>query len=299
MRTGTRPAHMPRSLGRRFGLVASLVVWAFFSVGVPAIAQEDGNQAGLLVQFGDGSLYTACVDLGPGGQATGEEVLRVSGLTAVVDYGSGFGGGTVCKIEDVGCDFPAEQCFCSCTMKPGDTCIYWSYFHLVDGQWRYSPQGASRHVVKPGDVEGWAWGLGSSGSAVAPPALPFEQICPPASAEPAPPQTLATSTPTVEPLRPSATGAAALTPSPSPSAAPILEVTSPATQRPTPTSTLTTAASELEDEPLSTTEAEASNVASSVLRVEDQGASGSSVNYIIFGVLVVLLGGGLIFLRFR
>jgi hypothetical protein len=75
----------------------------------------------------------------------------------------------------------------------------------------------------------------------------------------------------------------------------MLEATSAATQTPMSTTT----ASGLEEEPPATTENEALNVASPVKRAEDQGTPDSSVNYVIFGVLVVLLVGGLIFLRIR
>jgi hypothetical protein len=147
----------------------------------PADAQQGGNQAGLVVQFGDGSVYTACVDLGSDGEASGEELLRGAGLATVIDYNSGFGGGTVCKIDNQGCNFPGEACFCQCTMKPGDPCIYWTYFHQVDGQWRYSNLGVSISAIKTGDVQGWVWGPGSAGAGVQPPFITFEQICSDAS----------------------------------------------------------------------------------------------------------------------
>ncbi len=172
-------------------LAASILIW--LTPTRAALAQDDPHQAGLVVQFGDGTLYTACVDLGPDGQATGEQVLRASGLETIIDYNSGFGGGAVCQIGDQGCNFPAEKCFCQCTLKPGDPCVYWTYFFQRDGEWRYSVEGASRRVVHPGDVEGWAWGLGAVDSGAQPPLIPFEQLCGP---PPTPPSPSPTPTPT-------------------------------------------------------------------------------------------------------
>jgi hypothetical protein len=291
-----QPIRMVRSIGQFIGLVASVGILAFFGAGDVSLAQDDGNRAGLVVQFGDGSLFTACVELGPAGTATGEEVLQSSGLTALIDYGSGYSGGTVCKIEGEGCDFPAENCFCQCTMKPGDPCIYWSYFHLVDGQWRYSPQGASMYEVAPGDVEGWAWGLGSSGTGVAPPVIPFEEICYPA------PEVTETYTPTAQ--APTAAGASSepaatetLTPtsSSSPPGAERAESTKPAA--PTPTSGQTAAGGE--EASTTPVDTEAPTAVSSEQSAASDDASSNSFGYIVFGVLAVALVAGLIFVRAR
>ena len=226
----TQSAPRISSFGRLIGLAASVILLVLLGLISPAKAQEDGNQAGLVVQFGDGSLHTTCVDLGPDGQITGEEMLRASGYAALIDYGSGFGGGTVCKIDNEGCDFPADKCFCQCTMKPGDPCIYWSYFHLLDGQWRYSIQGVSNYVVRPGDVEAWVWGLGSAGSGVAPPSITLEQICVP------PPKT--TPPPSTTSLPPSTETHAPITPTISPQHEIIATMTPQPTTEPAPTRTL-------------------------------------------------------------
>ena len=49
------------------------------------------HHAGIVIRYGDGSVHTACVDLGDDGQATGEEVLRAAGVSIIADYNSGFG----------------------------------------------------------------------------------------------------------------------------------------------------------------------------------------------------------------
>jgi hypothetical protein len=126
------------------------------------------QQAGLVIDFGDGRILTFCIDLGADGQATGEEVLRASGLPVIMEYAAGMGG-AVCMIDGTGGNFPSEPCFAKCTLRPGEACVYWSYSRLVDGRWRGSPIGASTTVVRAGEVNGWAWGSGSSGSGALPP----------------------------------------------------------------------------------------------------------------------------------
>jgi hypothetical protein len=277
-----------RRIGRQSQvLTASIFLLAFFSSITLVSAQEGENQAGLVIQFGDGSLFTTCVELGPDGEATGEELLRASGLDSIIDYGSGFGGGTVCKIDAEGCDFPTEKCFCQCTMKPGDPCVYWSYFYLLDGQWRYASQGVSAFIVKSGDVQGWAWGEGAVGTGIRPPLLTFEQICGPA-------------------LDPTHTPTAAVVASPTasllPSDTPVQDTPSPSPGSPTVESAAIVSASPTEELTLALQTPTPETVVSTVKEQPSStpGESGSeSVNLIIFGVLVAVLLGGLIVLGVR
>ena len=84
-------------------------------------------------------------------------------------------GATVCSIDNEGCSYPAESCFCRCQGTP---CVYWSYWRLQpDGSWRYQPLGADNMQVSNGDVEAWRWAEGTTRSAVEPPAAGFEDIC--------------------------------------------------------------------------------------------------------------------------
>jgi len=48
---------------------------------------------------------------------------------------------------------------------------------LNDAAWSYSQLGAGAARVRNGDVNGWAWGTGESGSGLQPPVRTFEQIC--------------------------------------------------------------------------------------------------------------------------
>lgn len=172
---------------RSLALLVILLAWALPAGAVRADAPVDatqsadgaGNRAGVVVRFGDGSVQTACIDLGPDGQATGEELLQAAGLQPVMEYSAL--GGIVCQIGAEGCGFPAESCWCQCK---GDPCVYWRYFHQTDGQWVYATIGASSYLVHSGQVDGWAWGEGESSGGVEPPLLTVDEICaqPPAAA---------------------------------------------------------------------------------------------------------------------
>lgn len=183
-------------------------------------AGADGpSRVGLVVRFGDGSVFTKCVEFDED-QISGLEVLLRSGLNVIYQQ-SGLGA-AVCKIEDDGCDYPSEPCFCRC--PGGPNCVYWSYWHLKGGEWQYSPAGASGYFVRDGDVEGWAWGPGTAGSGPEPPVIAFDTICAP------PPTATPTQTPT-----PTAPPTHTPTPSPTPTATPSPTVEP--TETPLPTDT--------------------------------------------------------------
>lgn len=161
-------------------LWAALLLMAAATGGaVQAQGPEQGARAGIVIDFGDGVVHTACVDLGADGQATGEEVLAAAGFDVLIEYSPM--GGAVCKIGGQGCNFPGQPCWCQCMSSP---CVYWSYNYLQESQWIYSGLGASTRTVRQGDVEGWAWGAGTVAQGAAPPLRTFEQICAPPTATP-------------------------------------------------------------------------------------------------------------------
>ena len=151
-------------------MLLALLAW-------PAIAHGQSgrtNRAGLVVQFGDGTVLTRCVEFSEP-DIRGDELLSRAGLDISAEYiGMGV---AVCRVEGVGCRYPAEACFCQCEGAP---CNYWVYHHLMGGAWQYSGFGADTYHVRDGDVEGWAWGEGSPRGGLQPPLFTFEQICSPA-----------------------------------------------------------------------------------------------------------------------
>ncbi|MGC8878861.1 MAG: hypothetical protein ACP5R2_06535 [Anaerolineae bacterium] len=135
------------------------------------IGAQSPNRVGLVVVH-DGKTIKKCVEFYEE-QISGYEVLERSGLT-LIPMGSAMGA-AICSLDNRGCNYPAEDCFCQCQGTP---CLYWSYWHLVDGQWQYSSLGASSYWVRNGDVEGWVWGEGEYGrSGQKPPSMRFEDIC--------------------------------------------------------------------------------------------------------------------------
>jgi hypothetical protein len=169
--------------------------------------QPDLYRAGLVVVYGDGSVVSGCVAFSEE-SISGAELLRRSGLEVTLDAYGGLGYG-VCAIGDEGC--PAGQdCFCQCRATP---CAYWVYSHRhAGGSWAISGVGASTWEVHDGDVDGWVWGDGST----APPAVDFEQVCPPDTAAPA--VSTGVSEPSASAVTPAALPAITSAPLPSPAA---------------------------------------------------------------------------------
>jgi hypothetical protein len=166
LRNGERP--MQRTFWL-YGWIAVLLA----APGLAGPARADGpNQAALVVQFSQDRVESRCIPF-EGADITGGELLARSGLDVLIDASWGMGI-TVCRVEDVGCDYPAEHCFCQC--MGGGPCAYWNYFYRDSGgeEWVYSPLGAALHKARPGSVEAWVWGDGHT-----PPAgdLTFEAIC--------------------------------------------------------------------------------------------------------------------------
>jgi hypothetical protein len=187
----------------------SLVILTLLLMLFPAsVHSGDPNRIALVVRFGDGSVHTQCVEFSEA-KITGLDALTRSGLGVI--YQASGSSATVCKIQNVGCNYPSQPCFCQCS--GGSTCIYWSYWHQKGGAWQYSQLGASSYTVSNGDVEGWVWGAGSPNSAPQPPVVDFNSVC-------APPPT---ATPTAT-RAPSATPTATRTPRPTATSIPAVAV---------------------------------------------------------------------------
>ncbi len=168
------------------------------------------SRAGVVVKFGDGSVHTSCVSFADD-SISGLELLQRSGLDVIAQ--SSGNNAAVCKIGPDGCNFPAESCL-ACKFGGGSgQGEYWAYWILNGDTWRYSQQGAGIRRVRNGEVDGWAYGVGSVQSGAQPPVTTFDQICPalppapqpviePTAAPPLPPQP--TTRPTQKPTSPPA-----------------------------------------------------------------------------------------------
>lgn len=153
-------------------LTRGILVLAILCALPPAANADTGRsdtaqseqQAVLVVQFGDDSYVTRCISFSEE-SITGLELLRRSGLD-IATWGA-----AVCRIEQMGCDYPAERCFCQCLAPP---CRFWSYWRWREGHWIYSQVGAGYHKVRNGDVYAWVWGDGQSPPSI----VPLEPLCP-------------------------------------------------------------------------------------------------------------------------
>jgi hypothetical protein len=131
---------------------------------------QDDNQAGLVIDGGEGNVETRCVAFDTP-EISGYDLLERSGLSLESDFQAG--GAAICRIGEAGC--PADDCFCNC--PGGSDCVYWSYWHQIEGQWVYSQIASTTYQVSDGAVEGWVWGLGLVSEASPPPSLSFGDIC--------------------------------------------------------------------------------------------------------------------------
>ena len=90
------------------------------------------------MRFADGKVQTACVSFAEP-TISGEQLLQRSGFKTIVDSGGAIGG-AICSINDQGCSFPKQDCFCRCT---GSQCEYWAYYLWQKSAWSYSQAGAA------------------------------------------------------------------------------------------------------------------------------------------------------------
>jgi hypothetical protein len=181
-----RPNRGPLSRAA-LGLIVLMVVFT-----VTLARADNPNRVGLVVVHGDGQVIKQCIEFFED-QITGYEVLERSGLDLNIEIDPGMGA-AICRIDNEGCTFPQEPCFCQCQGSP---CTFWSYWHLINGEWEFSGWGTSNYNVSDGDVEGWVWGEGtSSEGGEKPPVILFDEICEPLSTDTPTPTHTPTHTPT-------------------------------------------------------------------------------------------------------
>jgi len=147
-------------------LVTALAVASGYRM--PVAYAQSANRASLVVVFGPDDVFSSCVTFTES-EISGIELLRRAGLSLVSQQVAGVGE-SVCKMEEVGCNYPGEACFCRCLGSP---CNYWSYWTWSAGEWIYAGRGASQTLVQPGAINAWVWGDGQT----EPPAIGSEGVC--------------------------------------------------------------------------------------------------------------------------
>lgn len=155
---------------RQLGAFLFPFIIAVSAIPIQSAVAQDENRVAIVVDDGEGQIETRCV-LFEEDEITGVEALARSGLAVAVDYQAG--GQAICRIGTTGCE--SGNCFCQC--RGGGECTYWSYWHVVDGEWQYALAGAGMSRVRDGMIEGWSWGPGTIQSASPPPPFTFDQIC--------------------------------------------------------------------------------------------------------------------------
>jgi hypothetical protein len=135
-----------------------------------ACAAEAAGAAHAALVVGTGSTtLTYCVAL-DGSTVSGIHLVQLAGDQFGLGYRLGFGGAAVCQLAGVGPS--GGDCF-------GDYPDFWGYWHGDgSGGWSWAGSGAGSSSVSNGDVEGWTWGSGDSGTThPTPPALGFDDVC--------------------------------------------------------------------------------------------------------------------------
>jgi hypothetical protein len=133
---------------------------------------------------------------------SGTHLIELAGSQQQLSYGFGSGGQAVCRLAGVGPQ--GDDCF-------ADYPDFWGYWRGDGhGGWTWSSTGAASTAVGDGDLNGWVWGRGDTGTTHAPPpSLTVENVCIVSSPSAAP-----AASPSARP-KPSATGSTSRTSTPS------------------------------------------------------------------------------------
>lgn len=144
---------------------------------LPSVRAQDESRAGLVIQHGDGSVITQCIHF-TGESTSGYNLLAAADLDLNIAV-SGSAGVAICRIDNEGCTYPQDQCFCECTGTP---CTYWNYWKKDADAWAHSSLGAVTSVVVDGDVDAWSWSTIddlADAPDTPPPLYTFADICEP------------------------------------------------------------------------------------------------------------------------
>jgi hypothetical protein len=135
-----------------------------------ACASAGGPHAALVIDTGARELEL-CVELSRA-SVSGLELIRLAAQQYGLEYALGFAGQAVCRLAGVGPS--GGDCF-------ADYPDYWGFWRGGPGGWTWSGTGAGSSSVGDGGLQGWSWGSGDSGAThPPPPAVTFEEVCPPA-----------------------------------------------------------------------------------------------------------------------
>jgi hypothetical protein len=134
----------------------------------PACAAATGPHAALVIETGTRDVQL-CVAL-DAPSVSGTHLIELAGAQQHLAYAFGSGGQAVCRLAGTGPQ--GDDCF-------ADYPDFWGYWRSDGGAaWTWSSTGAASTGVGDGDLEGWVWGSGDTGSTHArPPALAIADVC--------------------------------------------------------------------------------------------------------------------------
>ena len=156
---------------RMFGsrLRPNLALIFVLLIGSLAAVPAQAARVGVVVDLGNGTVLTECVNFG-GPTITAFDLLQRSDL-AFTFQNFGSLGAAICSIEQTGCQFPAQECFCQC---PGTgTCNFFAFYTLENGEFVFSDVGVSSTILRNRDVIAFSFGDGST----APAPQDIQDIC--------------------------------------------------------------------------------------------------------------------------
>jgi hypothetical protein len=172
---------VPRTVATGLILIASVLAPAIAGP-TPACASDAGPRAALVVDTGS-AVDAMCVAL-DGPSVSGLHLIELAASQQGLTYAFGFGGEAVCRLAGTGPT--GGDCF-------ADYPAFWGYWRGDgNGGWSWSSTGPGDRIVGDGDVDGWVWGAGDTGSTHdRPPATTAAAVCPPTEPSPEPRSSIA------------------------------------------------------------------------------------------------------------
>ncbi|MGC9356430.1 MAG: hypothetical protein ACP5GX_01105 [Anaerolineae bacterium] len=144
----------------RIACFVIITVVLFSLLPLSITAAQDANQAGLVIDYGDGTVETLCVTF---------TEPAISGLTLLDRSGIPYTqeDSFVTSIHDVNCGGDPD-----CT-------FFWSYWYQdEEGAWQAYNVGAADAEIVDGSVDGWRWADWEAGAAPPPEETPsLDSIC--------------------------------------------------------------------------------------------------------------------------
>lgn len=147
-----RPTRNP--FRTRFGgaHIAIVAMCALAMLFLPAAAQDDINEVGVIIDYGDERTTWVWIPFDEP-EPPLIDLLNETDLE-MVTVGFGGLGEAVCQIDDTGC--PATDCRQS-MCQSSSTTPFWRMMKLVDGEWSMTGSGVSGTTVVDGEIYAISW----------------------------------------------------------------------------------------------------------------------------------------------